>query len=371
MIISIPCPSAPHPIGGVTALYDFANALARRGHTVHLVHADYFGCRIESLADLSWFPFEASLHHHIVQGEDLLTATPVVPRADVVFATGLPRELGLPVHLVQGFEMLHPWIEREAFRAPSLKVCIARWLVEVGEFFGVPREEFRVVPMGIDHQVFRPPASDERPYDVAILHSAHPAKGWTVGRAALDLVREDRPDLRVVAFGTATPTEDLPDWITFLEAPVAEVLARDVYGASRVFVQASNYEGFGFTAVEAMACGAALVTTDNGGSRDYAVPGETALVVDPGDVPGMAQAIAALLDDDHHRHAITLAGTAFVRRFDWDRGARLLEGCLEEYLADPGPFLQDPGPDRSEGVPQGELAAEVLAWLGDHTTARP
>ncbi len=81
--------------------------------------------------------------------------------------------------------------------------------------------------------------------------------------------------------------------MTFTLDPDPERLVSDIYDRSRVFVQASHYEGFGFTAVEGMACGAALVTTDNGGSRDYAFHGETALVVPPGDVDGLAEA---------HRH---------------------------------------------------------------------
>lgn len=365
MIITFPCPSSPVPIGGVTALYEFANALARRGHEVHLVHADFFGCRIDGLEDLSWFAFEPAVRHHLLEldgldGLDGLGAR--LPAADVIFGTGAPRASGLPVLLLQGFEMLYPWIERDAFRTPCLKVCIASWLVDVGVFFGVPPEQLRVAPMGIDHDRLRPATPiEDRPPQVAMLHNEHPAKGWLAGRAALEAVHAERPDLRAVVFGTSAPSEPLPPWMTFLHNPDPDVLVREVYSRSAAFLQASRYEGFGFTAVEAMACGAALVTTDNGGSRDYAVPGETALVVAPGDRDAMATAILRLLEDDGERQRIATAGERYVRRFDWDRGAAILEQHLEDYLDDPEAFRAPPGPAPDvEGASQGELAARVL-----------
>ena len=50
--------------------------------------------------------------------------------------------------------------------------------------------------------------------------------------------------------------------------------------------------------IEAMACGAALVTTDNGGSRDYAFDGTTALVADVGDAARLTEHVVTLLRDD-------------------------------------------------------------------------
>lgn len=149
--------------------------------------------------------------------------------------------------------------------------------------------------------------------------------------------------------------------MTFVLDPAPDVLVRQVYGTSRAFLQASRYEGFGFTAVEAMACGAALVTTDNGGSRDYALPGETALVVAPGDRHGMAQALLRILDDDDEQRRLATAGERYVRRFDWDVGGAILEQHLDDYLADPAAFQQPPGPSPDvDDADQGQLAARVL-----------
>ena len=48
-----------------------------------------------------------------------------------------------------------------------------------------------------------------------------------------------------------------------------------------IYVLPSAYEGWGLTAVEAMACGAAVITTRNGGVEDFARDGDNALLVPP------------------------------------------------------------------------------------------
>ena len=70
------------------------------------------------------------------------------------------------------------------------------------------------------------------------------------------------------------------------------------YAAARVFAVGSWFEGFCQPGLESLACGTPLVTTDNGGCREYAIDGETALVVPPRDARAMADAIRRLLDDD-------------------------------------------------------------------------
>jgi glycosyltransferase involved in cell wall biosynthesis len=219
-------------------------------------------------------------------------------------------------------------------------VCIASWLTDVGETLGVPREQLWHVPMGIDHEIFalRTPL-DQRPYDVAMLYHNHREKGWDVGLATLREVARRRPDVRGAVFGLITPPEELPAGFDFVFGLDHQGLADQIYNQARVFVQPSYHEGFGFTAVEAMACGAALVTTDNGGSDDYALP-DTALLVPPGDVEGLVRSVETLLDDDDQRVRIATAGERHVRTFNWEHTAEVLEGHLEAYLADPARFQE-------------------------------
>jgi L-malate glycosyltransferase len=183
-----------------------------------------------------------------------------------------------------------------------------------------------------------------------MLHHSHPAKGWAVGRQVLEAVHARVPGLRAVVFGAEAPDEPVPDWMTVVVDPSPEVLVEQVYNASQVFLQPSIYEGFGFTAVEAMACGCALVSTDNGGSDDYAHHDETALVAPPGDIGLLADHVETLLRDEGRRRRIAAAGADYVRRFRWDRAAEELELHLERYLADPAAVLDAPFDDARDEV---------------------
>jgi glycosyltransferase involved in cell wall biosynthesis len=337
VIVTIPCPSQPVPMGGVTVLYEFANALARRGHEVHVLHARFWGRHIESLDDLSWFTFDPGVRHQVDVGEGF-----TIPDADVIFGTEAPPSAGLPVLLHQGRHMFPAELEQRLLAHPSLKVCVASWLVQDAIDHGVPASELVHVPLGLDHGTFRVTAGlDDRPVHVGVLFNDHLNKGWMPASAALGVVQRSIPDLRVLVFGRTAPVEALPPWMEFVLAPGQAQLVDEVYNRCRVFVQASKVEGFGFTAVEAMACGCALVTSDNGGSRDYAVHGQTALVSDPTDVGAMAAHVELLLRDDALRRRLAAAGTELVAGFDWDHTGELLEATLLDYVRRPERYLRE------------------------------
>jgi glycosyltransferase involved in cell wall biosynthesis len=81
--------------------------------------------------------------------------------------------------------------------------------------------------------------------------------------------------------------------------------------------------------MEAMACGAALVTFDNGGCRDYALDGETALVAPRRDVAALTEALERMVSDAALRERLARQGQGFVTsRFDWEGAVEKLERIL-------------------------------------------
>jgi glycosyltransferase involved in cell wall biosynthesis len=340
-------PSSRHRTGGVIVLYELANGLARRGHEVHFIHGPSTPHLIRTLEELPPIRFEEQIRHHIVQSLD----DPRLPAGDVVFYPFAPRRLGLPVVIVQGYRMLTEEVEVGNLRARAPKACVASWLVDVALRYGVPAEQLWYVPLGIDHEMFafRTPQQRRR-YDVALLSHPHREKGFVVGLEALGELKRRSPDLRANVFGMDRPFRQLPDGVGFWRAPDHRTLADELYNQTRVFIQPSFHEGFGYTALEAMACGCALVTTDNGGSRDYGLPDQTALVVPPGDWAGLADAAERLLSDDTLRTRIAEAGAQLVRRrFDWDNTSEVLEARLRAYVADPQRFQRAPAHPAAQG----------------------
>jgi glycosyltransferase involved in cell wall biosynthesis len=334
-------PSTRQPSGGVAAIYEIAAALSKRGHHVHLCHVNFFGGTVSTTDDVDWFHFPDGLTHHVVPAG--LSGGWQVPPADVIFGfsfdAAMPRHTGLPVVLIQGYKTLGDAIERHAYEAPCPKVCVAGWLVGVGRELCVPANELVHIPIGIHHDTYRvtrPIAP--RPRRVSFCYGIHPQKGAQLAIDVVARVKRAAPDLEVIAFGVTPPRQVLPAGVTYVTRPSQRQLVEDIYNTSRVFLCTSRVEGFGLANVEAMACGAALVTTDNGGSRDYAFHDQTALVAPYGDLDALSAHVIALLEDDDRRVAVATAGRDYVRRFDWDCSAELLEAFLERYLAEPAAY---------------------------------
>ena len=86
--------------------------------------------------------------------------------------------------------------------------------------------------------------------------------------AAISIIREKLgADTQFWSFGTQS-ARTIPRCVQCFRFPSDELL-RSLYHRTRIFMVPSQYEGWGLPGSEAMACGAALVSTDNGGVRGY------------------------------------------------------------------------------------------------------
>jgi len=189
----------------------------------------------------------------------------------------------------------------------------------VAAHYAVPPERLRVIPRGIDINRFDP--DKVRPERMIAL-----TKAWRLpdgapivllpgrltrwkGQLVLieAIARLNRPDLHAVILGSgnARYRRELEDAVQrtgaagnfrFIEdspdMAVAYMLADVVVSAS------TSPEGFGRVIVEAQAMGRPVIATAHGGALETVQPGETGLLVPPGDAEALAAALAAALDID-------------------------------------------------------------------------
>lgn len=100
--------------------------------------------------------------------------------------------------------------------------------------------------------------------------------------------------------------------------------------AATVFAFPSLYEGFGLPVLEALACGAPVLTSHCGSLPEVA--GGAALVVDPLDVEQMARALQRLLSDQELRGRLRRAGPARAAEFSWGRAAAETTAVYQRVL---------------------------------------
>ena len=92
-----------------------------------------------------------------------------------------------------------------------------------------------------------------------------------------------------------------------------------LYSFAEAFVYPSLSEGFGLPVLEAMACGAPVVTSDCSSLPEVA--GDAAILVNPTDTAAIADAIARLVSDEGMRTDLRARGLTRVREFSWERTA--------------------------------------------------
>ena len=95
---------------------------------------------------------------------------------------------------------------------------------------------------------------------------------------------------------------------------------RRLYSYADLFVYPSLYEGFGLPPLEAMACGAPVITSNTSSFPE--VVGDAALQIDPRDPDALADAMNAVLEDESLAATLRASGFDRVKRFSWERAAR-------------------------------------------------
>jgi glycosyltransferase involved in cell wall biosynthesis len=209
--------------------------------------------------------------------------------------------------------------------------------------YGLDAERVHAVHHGVD-SVFRPQATGGRelvaslnggrdaPY-VLFAAALHPRKNLSVLRDAMAaLIAEGMPQVLVIAGGPATDRRDssaleraagaqLPGTgarVVRVPSPSDEQLA-GLMSEADAFCLPSLYEGFGLTALEAMACGAPVVVSDRGALPE--VVGEAGLVVSP-TVEAVGGALRRLLVHRPTAEVLGRAAAERARAFTWERTAQ-------------------------------------------------
>lgn len=194
--------------------------------------------------------------------------------------------------------------------------------------FDVQRPDIDVVPLGVDTRSFHPRAEVTREpgHIVCVASADSPLKGVDVLlRATAKLATEREVSLTLVSRpkpgGDSERLVDelsLGEKVTFVDGLSDDELAR-LLASATVAVVPSYYEGFSLPAVEAMACGTALVASDAGALREViGTPGVAGRLVPPGDPEALAATVGQLLDDPEERARMGAAAWERVRtHFSW------------------------------------------------------
>ncbi|ACU53456.1 glycosyl transferase group 1 [Acidimicrobium ferrooxidans DSM 10331] len=295
----------------------------REGHRFDLVHDNQSLTPAHAELVRDGVPVVAAIHHPITVDRQLALAA----------AGSVKERIGLRRFF--GFVPMQVRTARVMPRVLTVSSASAR---DISRELGVARSRLRVVPIGVDAEVFRPLEGVQRTATLlATTASADvPLKGLGVLLLALARLPSD---VELVVMGPrreGSPIEALIGQLglgerVHLVGAVSRERMVEVYASAAVAVVPSMYEGFSLPAVEAMACGVPLVATTGGALAE--VVGGLAPQVPPGDPVALAQAIAAqLADPAGARERAASARSRVLARYSWDEAARRTEQVYREVL---------------------------------------
>jgi glycosyltransferase involved in cell wall biosynthesis len=208
-----------------------------------------------------------------------------------------------------------PRVVKRADRIIAVSHFTARELVEI---LDVRLEKIRVIPNGVDETFTRDGPSADGDY-VLTVGTLEPRKNLARIAAA---ARRAGLELRVVGargWGDVDVPENGVRWL----GEVSDGELARLYRGARCFAYASLYEGFGIPVLEAMACGAPVVTSRGGATEEVA--DGAAVLVDPHDPADIATGIErAVL----RRDELVRLGRERSRAFTW---AATADATVEVY----------------------------------------
>lgn len=209
-------------------------------------------------------------------------------------------------------------------------IAVSRALKEQLVSGGLPEEKVTVIYNGIVPEEFRPPAEPgaaraklgfgpEVPL-VGMVARLHAVKGHRYFLEAARKLLLQRPGARFVVVGDGpcrAVLEELAGRLGIAGQVVFTGFVEDVRPLMAdldVLVISSLWEGFGLTAVEAMALGVPVVATRVGGLPEVVRHGETGLLVPPADPEALAKGIAWMLDNPGAAREMAGKGGEVVRK---------------------------------------------------------
>jgi glycosyltransferase involved in cell wall biosynthesis len=281
--------------------------------------------RLSTLArDAAWYPFalgrkrDADLLHCPTYRGPLRPALPVV----------------VTVHDLAVFrhpEAFNRWTRTYSPRVVPRVLAAARRIVAVSEFtrrelvelLHVPADKIRVVPNGVDDEFTQEGPAAEGEYVLAV-GTLEPRKNLP---RLVEAARRTDVELRVVGARGWGDVQVEGNGVSWLGELSDVELARQYRGALCV-AYPSLYEGFGIPVLEAMACGAPVVTSR--GTAMEEVADGAAVLVDSSDPAELAAGIERAAAE---RDVLVPLGLERARAFRWDAIAAATLDVYREALA--------------------------------------
>jgi len=329
--------------GGVKICLCYADYLARRGHEVKVIVVSPKTWR-RNLAN--WMRIKIRWYRNFTAEVIRITSMDSVniPDADIVVASywrggihflNYPKSKGLQYQFIMHDERLYHGEKNEVanvYLHSSKKIVISTWLKKLVKESFYQDSDLFLTP--VDFSLFHKEKINRTDNDIRVLmlHHSYEWKGVKEGLQAFEDAKKEIKNLKLILFGVASQTPDVPYDEYYYN--IKQTKLAQLYSGCDIFLCPSWYEGLGMPAMEAMACGSAVVTFDTGGSRDYAIDGQTSFVAKNTDVQELTRKLILAAKKNSLRYKIAEEGYRFIHEDieTWEESTKRLEKLFLDDL---------------------------------------
>lgn len=334
------------PIGGYKMVYEYANRLLERGHSVNIVFCTKNSLKKYPLPSKvknilskyivskspKWFNLDKRVNK--IAADEI--SDDFIPKADIVIATAaqtalpismLSKDRGKKVYFIQDYEN---WVvsERElleTYKLGMINITVSKWLYEIVSKYQEKNTYCIQNPIDIDVYRVHEKVEERNKFYIGMLYHEAEYKGCKYALEAICNLKKRYKEIELLMFGNPElPTEYKLDWIHYTQHASVEQVVK-IYNSCAIFVCASVEEGFGLTGLESMACGCAFVTTGYRGVYEYAENNKNALISPVKNTSELERNIERMLMNDDLRIRISKQANIDAQKYSWERALRLFE----------------------------------------------
>ena len=319
--------------GGSKIILEHANKLSNRGHKITLISHD---------TRPDWFPLEKKVQFIQVPWEEILCEQ-IPKETDVIVATYwreiyecVEQRIAPVVYFEQGDFHLFDLekLDKRTYDYINKQLKTINFIYTVSSFAKKKLHEIydvdaTVIPNAVDDKVFYYKPHKENAIPNITIIGSEEAKFKRIQNIidALNIIKQNGYKFNL---NWITPTEPKKnkDLKPIINPP--QIVIGNTLRKTDIYICASMYESFCLPVLEAMTCGAAIITTDNGGNMDFIKPNKNALIIKKDNINDIVQKVEKILNSKELKDSLVKNGVEESAQFSWTTTINKVEEYYQE-----------------------------------------
>ena len=297
-----------------------ANRLIKMGYKVSI---------ISHFPRPTWFPLEEAIEFTQVPWDTILCSA--IKKCDVIVVTywreiyeAIEQKIAPVVYFEQGdyhlFDLENLDDRTKSFIQKQFNVTKFVYTVSsyaASQIKNIYKHDAQIIPNAVNEEIFffEPHKSNEK-IEITII-GAEDVEFKRIENIlkAVRIVRQKGYDINL---NWISPTMPHINKEAVIVNPEQNVIG-DTLRKTDIYVCASMYESFCLPILEAMTCGACVITTDNGGNMDLVKDNDNALLIEKDNIDDIVSKIEYLINNEDLRKQLALKGVEDSKKFSWEK----------------------------------------------------